>query len=85
MPKPKRKRRWGWVVALVLVLGAFGGGAYAAWTLFEPQIRSLLGIEVPNDYEGSGNGTEVDVTIVSGDLPYEALDAFATTLEPVAG
>ena len=25
------------------------------------------------------------VTIVSGDLPYEALDAFATTLEPVAG
>ncbi|MET0303611.1 MAG: endolytic transglycosylase MltG [Microbacteriaceae bacterium] len=68
MPKPKRKRRWGWVVALVLVLGAFGGGAYAAWTLFEPQIRSLFGIEIPNDYEGSGNGTEVDVTIVSGDI-----------------
>lgn len=68
MPRPRRKRRWGWLVALVLTLAAFGGAAYAGWTLFEPQIRSVLGIEEANDYEGAGNGTEVDVTVVSGDV-----------------
>jgi UPF0755 protein len=68
LPPRRRRRRWGWIVALVLVLGALGGGAYAAWTLFEPQIREVLGISEPNDFEGSGNGTEIDITIVSGDI-----------------
>lgn len=31
-----------------------------------------------------GDGRDTPVTVVTGDLPYEALEAFASTLEPVA-
>nr|WP_211161094.1 endolytic transglycosylase MltG [Microcella alkalica] len=50
------------------MLGLGGLGVWLAWSNFEPQIRELLGIELPNDYEGDGNGQEVLVTIVPGDI-----------------
>ncbi len=54
------------IVALLLGFGA--AGAWVAWANFEPQIREALGIELPNDYESDGNGQEVLVTIVPGDI-----------------
>ncbi|KQV25310.1 hypothetical protein ASC54_10970 [Yonghaparkia sp. Root332] len=54
------------MIALLLGLGA--GSAWFAWTNFEPQIREVLGIELPDDYEGEGNGEEVLVTIRPGDI-----------------
>lgn len=69
-PKPKKKRR-GLVAVLVIlaVLLAGGGGATAfVWLNYESQVRELLGWELPNDYQTEGNGTEVIVTVASGDL-----------------
>lgn len=54
------------VIALLLGIGA--AGAWVAWANFEPQIRQVLGIELPNDYEGDGNGEEVLITITPGDI-----------------
>ena len=65
---PKKKRRLGWLWALLTVIVIGGAGAFAAWSLFEPQIREVLGWQLPTDYEGSGNGTEVEVVVKSGDI-----------------
>jgi UPF0755 protein len=67
-PPRKKKRRlvWLWVLLGLLALGA--GGAAGAWVLFEDKIRSVMGWELPIDYTGTGNGTEVDVVINSGDI-----------------
>jgi UPF0755 protein len=78
-PKPPKKPRRGLralaiVLVSLLVLG--GGGAAAAWILFEEQVREVLGWELPIDYAGDGNGTEVDVTITSGQIGSD----IATTL-----
>jgi UPF0755 protein len=65
----KRKRRWLiWLWIFVVLFGLVGGVAAAAWILYEDQVREVLGIELPNDYEGTGNGEEVTVTIVAGDV-----------------
>jgi UPF0755 protein len=66
-PPPKKKRRLGWLWALLAVLVIGAGGSFAAWSLFEPQIRELLGWQLPTDYEGTGNGTEVEVVVKAGD------------------
>ncbi len=69
MPAPKKKKRnlwWVWTLIALLVLG--GGAAAAAWILFEDQVREVMGWELPNDYEGDGNGVEVVVVIQSGDF-----------------
>ena len=65
-----RRRRWPWVlgIVLVLLLGGAAGGAWYVWTNYETQVREVLGWELPNDYEGTGNGTEVLVTIYSGEI-----------------
>ena len=68
-PKPPRKKRrlgWLWALLTVVVLGI--GGAAAAWFLFEEQVREVLGWQEPIDYVGSGNGQEVLVTIVPGQI-----------------
>ncbi|CAN5195695.1 endolytic transglycosylase MltG [soil metagenome] len=65
----KRSKAWiGWLSAFVVFLLVVGGvGAYG-WLHYEKQIRDILGIQLANDYDGSGNGNEVTVVIQSGDL-----------------
>lgn len=53
---------------IVLVLGAVGGVAAFGWFNYNTQVRELLGIQLPTDYEGSGNGEEAIVTVRSGDI-----------------
>lgn len=67
---PRRRRRWPWVLVgvLSLLLGIGAAGAAYVWTTYESQVRELLGWELPNDYEGSGNGTEVMVVVRPGDI-----------------
>lgn len=69
--KPPAKRNLLWLkitLPIVLVLGLGGGAAAFAWFNYNEQVRELLGIPLPTDYEGTGNGEEVIVTIVSGDI-----------------
>lgn len=56
------------VGVLSLLLGIGAAGAAYVWTTYESQVRELLGWELPNDYEGSGNGTEVMVVVRPGDI-----------------
>ncbi len=65
---PKKKRRLGWLWALIIVLLLTGGGAAAVWIMFEPQVREVMGWELPIDYVGSGNGEAVEVVIQSGQI-----------------
>ncbi|MBX9718755.1 MAG: endolytic transglycosylase MltG, partial [Microbacteriaceae bacterium] len=45
-----------------------GGAAAYVWANYESQVRELLGWELPNDYEGDGNGTEVTIVVRPGDI-----------------
>jgi len=67
-PPVRKKRRltWLWVLLTLLVIGAVG--SVAAWTMFEPQIRKVLGWELPIDFTTTGNGEEALVVIKSGDI-----------------
>lgn len=67
-PKKRKKRRFVWLWVLIALLVLAGGAATAAWVMYEDRVREVLGIELPNDYEGTGNGEEVSVTVVSGDV-----------------
>ncbi len=66
--QPVKKRRLGWLWALLIVVVLIGGGGVAGWVMFEPQIRHVLGWEAPTDYTTTGNGTKVTVVIQSGDI-----------------
>jgi UPF0755 protein len=65
---PKKKRRLGWLWALLVVFVLIIGGGVTGWVLFEPQIRHVLGWEAPIDYTTTGDGTKVTVVIQSGDI-----------------
>jgi UPF0755 protein len=70
-PQKPRKRRLLWLkitLPIVLVLGAAGGVAAFGWFNYNEQVRELLGIPLPTDYAGTGNGEEVIVPIRSGDI-----------------
>lgn len=75
-PKKSRRGLRALVIVLVSLLVLVGGGAATAWILFEDQVREVMGWELPIDYVGDGNGTEVDVTISSGQIGSD----IATTL-----
>ncbi|WP_232466301.1 endolytic transglycosylase MltG [Diaminobutyricimonas sp. LJ205] len=67
---PRGKRRLGWLWALISVvafLGVAAGAAWMVWSSYEEQIRSVMGWELPNDYEGTGNGEEVTIVITAGE------------------
>lgn len=70
LKKPKKRRRGLIAVLVILALLVAGGGGAAAfvWTNYEEQVREALGWELPNDYPGTGNGTEVIVTIGTDDI-----------------
>jgi len=68
--RPPRKRRLGLIIGLpILIIALIGAGVAAyGWVNYEDKIRELFGWELTNDYEGSGNGEEVIVTVNSGDI-----------------
>ena len=69
--QPRKKRRLLWLkitLPILIVLGLAGGAAAYAWLNYEVKVRELLGWELPIDYVGNGNGTEVIITIQSGDI-----------------
>ncbi len=66
--KRKRGKRWiVWLSIVVVLVGGLAAGGGYAWTHYEKQIRAILGIQLPIDYAGSGNGKEVVVIISDGD------------------
>ena len=68
--RPARRRRgpWGWIIALVVVLGLLVAGGVYVWNTYGEKIQDVLGIAPPNDYSGEGNGEEVTIVIESGDI-----------------
>ena len=61
------KRGAGFIAAIVIgSLVLVGGGAYAGWTMYETQIRNVLGLG-PADFTGTGTAPKVLVTIKEGD------------------
>jgi UPF0755 protein len=78
---PRRKRNLLWLkitLPIVLVLAAVGGVAAFGWFNYNEQVRELLGIPLPTDYEGTGNGEEVIVTIRSGDIGSDVANTLHT-------
>ena len=75
-PDGKRRRPWGWIIAMVVVIAIVAGAGVTAWVVFEDRIREVLGIAPPIDYDGSGNGEEVTIVIEPGDIGSDV----ATTL-----
>lgn len=65
---PKKKRRLGWLWALLIVFVLLVGGGVTGWVLYGPRIQHALGLDGPNDYTTTGNGTTVTVVIQSGDI-----------------
>ena len=63
---PTRKRRLGWLWALLVTFVLLIGAGVSGWTLFQPQIRQVLGWVAPTDYTTAGDGTKVTVVIQSG-------------------
>ncbi|SEC22226.1 UPF0755 protein [Paramicrobacterium humi] len=68
-PGEEKKRsghRWLWVTLTIVVIGAIVASGFYVWKTFEPQIRAVVGMQEPTDYEGSGSG-ETYIVISEGD------------------
>ena len=66
---PRRRRRWPWVlgsVALVLAL-LIGAGVVVA-NQYGERIAEELGWSTTEDFNGSGNGEEIDFVVAEGEL-----------------
>lgn len=61
----RRRRGRGWIAMLAALL-VLVGGAFWGWQLVGDRILGMFGI-YNDDFEGSGNGTEVDFSILEGD------------------
>jgi UPF0755 protein len=66
--KPKKRRRLGWLWALLTVVVLGAGAATAVWVMFEDEVREVMGWQLPIDYEGTGNGEVVEIVIQSGEI-----------------
>lgn len=66
--RPKKKRRLGWLWALLVVILLGASTVAVVWWAFEDQVRDILGWQLPTDYTGTGNGEEVNVTVAAGDV-----------------
>jgi UPF0755 protein len=70
--RPSKKRRrggpWGWIVAIVVVVGLVVAGGVYVWNTYGEKIQEILGVAPPIDYSGEGNGEEVTIVIESGDI-----------------
>lgn len=69
-PRRGRRPRRGTVVLLAIVLVVVVGGTagvVAAWGTVQPLVAKLQGEPEPEDFSGTGNGTEVDFAIASGE------------------
>ena len=65
----KRKRRWGWLVALIVVVALVAAGGSVAWFGFHDKVCKVLTFcEESIDYTGTGNGEKATVVIQSGDI-----------------
>ena len=76
--EPKKKRRFAWLYVLLAFIVVIGGVGYYGWTNYEPQIRKVLGWELPNDYEGPGTDEEVVIVIQSGQIGEDVARTLAT-------
>lgn len=76
-----RRRRLGWLWALIAVVTVLGIGATAVFLTFETQIRGVLGINEPVDFTGTGTDETV-ITItdgqVGGDIATTLVDSGVT-------
>jgi UPF0755 protein len=78
-PREKRSRRGlVWIVITLLVITGLVASGFYVWNTFEPQIRSVMGWEEPNDFEGSGSG-EVLVTIADGETGTDVANTLASS------
>lgn len=70
--KPVRQRRKrkspriGTIAVVLVALLVIGGGAVAGWSFFGDRIQQMLS-GGPEDYEGTGNGTPAQFSIIAGD------------------
>ncbi|MGL4339722.1 MAG: endolytic transglycosylase MltG [Rhodoglobus sp.] len=65
-----KKSRWRWLkvfLPLFLVIGGISSVAAFGWINYNEQVRELLGIPLPTDYDSAGNGEEVIISVNGGD------------------